>query len=283
MTIDEMKRLQEKYGLTYHVSYALTIGQMIGLQGKRVLEVGGSLPRDFVLDELGAIQWISVEEMDYWGEVESSGQVTGTPPPAAAERRSLMHATADSLPDHGIFHGKIEDMPPSLAGHFDVVFSIAAFEHIAQLPEALEHMHAALCAGGKLCSIFAPIWSCYYGHHLPGITDARGTEWSTDNLPIPPWGHLLMRPMELYDHLCQKTDPATARKIVYFVFYSPHINRYFLEDYIEVIKRSSFLVEQVTPIFEQMRAPLETQQKLESLYPGRSRFSHSGMLLVLKH
>ncbi len=61
--------LKEKYGLTYHVPYALEAEKRIGLRGKRVLEVGGTLPRDLVLGELGVAQWVGIEYLGYYDDI----------------------------------------------------------------------------------------------------------------------------------------------------------------------------------------------------------------------
>ncbi len=185
------------------------------------------------------------------------------------------------LPRKSVFNGRIEELPQELEATFDLIFSIAAFEHIARLPLALEKMKMALVPGGKLFTMFAPVWSCYNGHHLPEIVDRAGIHWSFGNSPVPPWGHLLFRPMELFDLLRQKCDAETAREIVYFVYYSPHISRFFLDDYLEVVTRSGFNVLRTNPLFE-LEVPVEVQSILEKRYPGRTNFGHSGLLFVLE-
>ena len=167
-------------------------------------------------------------------------------------------------------------------GHFDVVFSIAAFEHIAKLPQALDKMFQALRPGGRLFSLFSPIWSAHDGHHLPEMQDAAGRHHNFGHSPIPPWGHLLMRPMELFDHLVGAGhDRAFAHDVVYYVYSSNHLNRFFLEDFLAIVRRSEFSVVQTTPIFP-VPVPPETQARLEMLHPGRTDFSHDGLLLVLE-
>ncbi|MFI3155836.1 MAG: hypothetical protein QX199_06740, partial [Methylococcaceae bacterium] len=79
--MSDTKDLEEKYGLSYHVNYANYDEQLVSLNGKRILEVVGSLPRDFVFQELGVAQWLALEEIDYWDETFSTGHVSGTPPP----------------------------------------------------------------------------------------------------------------------------------------------------------------------------------------------------------
>lgn len=281
MEPDRVEQLKQKYGLSYHINFAVLAQQLVGLADKRVLEVGGSLPPGLVLEDLGAQQWMALEEPDYWDETLSTGLVLGTPPPMTGQRHRLQDATPEQLDRHNLRYGRIEDLPPALHGYFDRVFSIAAFEHIHKLPQALDKMYAALRPGGRLFSLFSPIWSAHDGHHLPEIKDAVGNQYNFGRSPIPPWGHLLMRPMEMYDHLIGTgCDLAFARDVVYYVYTSNHINRFFLEDYLAIVARSDFKVEQATPIFP-AQVPAEVQARLETLHPSRKDFSHDGLLLVL--
>lgn len=278
---DQIKRLQQEFGLSYHIEYASLAEQLVGFAGKRVLEVGGSLPQGLVLDHLHASQWTALEEMDYWSETLSTGYVLGTPPVSTGSKKRFSDVVPGDLGAYNLFYGRIEDLPQALEAQFDLVFSIAAFEHIAKLPEALEKMKNALAPGGRVFSMFAPIWSSYNGHHLPEVVDKAGNHWTFGNSPVPPWGHLLFRPTELFDYLCQKCDVETAREIVYFVYNSPHINRFFLDDYLAMVARSGLKVVQASPIFE-VAVPEAVQQQLAQRYPGRSDFGHNGLLLVLE-
>lgn len=281
-TAADIAALQARHGLTYHIPFCEQADSLVGLRGQRVLEVGGSLPEDLVLGTYGAARWVAVEESDYWDETLSTGHVQGTPPAETAVRRRLSEATRESLQPHQVLFGRIEELPLSLQGQFDVVFSIAAFEHIAQLPAALECMRDALRPGGRLFALFSPLWSSSVGHHLPEIEDAQGRRYNFGQSPIPPWGHLLMRPMEMIDHLVAAgCDLSTARRIVYFVYQSPHISRHFLDDYVEIVQRCSLKPVVVAPVFEQP-VPPAIQAALEARWPGRSRFAHAGLLLVLE-
>jgi SAM-dependent methyltransferase len=274
--------LQQKYALSYHIHFALLAERLVGLRDQQVLEVGGSLPAGLVLGELGARGWLAVEEMDYWDETLSTGHVQGTPPAERTPPLRLRDAGPAALGGHRVCHGRIEDLPSALEASFDRVFSIAAFEHIGRLPLALERMHAALKPGGRLFSLFSPVWSAHDGHHLPEIEDAAGRHHNFGRSPIPPWGHLLMRPMELFDHLlAEGCDRATAQQIVYFVHNSGHINRMFLDDHLQIVERSPLRVLQASRLFPRP-VPPEVQQRLEAMYPGRRDFGHNGLLLVLE-
>lgn len=284
MDTDRIKVLQTAFGLTYHVPYALNAEAFVGLKGKDVLEVGGSLPSGFVIDALGARRWISIEEMDYWRESTATGHQQGTPPQASA---GLLTAVRDinTLGSHAVLDGRIEKLPPSLHGCFDVIFSIAAFEHIDRMPLALDLMFQALRPGGAIFTMHSPIWSAHDGHHLPTIVDAHGNQFDFGNSPIPRWGHLTMRPPELYRHLLKHTDAKAAGEIVYYVYQSPHINRLFTEDYIGFFQQSSFIMEKLQLTFPLQGPPefiAKSQGALENLHPGRKHFLNNGILAVLR-
>jgi SAM-dependent methyltransferase len=285
MSEDRIKALQVAFGLTYHVSNALHAETLVGLRGKDVLEVGGSLPANFVLGEIGARRWFSIEEMEYWRESTATGHTQGTPPVQTFAGPLSVVTDISVLGAHAVFDGRIERLPSSLHGCFDVIFSIAAFEHIDRMPLALDAMFKALRPGGAVFSMYSPIWSAHDGHHLPTIIDAQGHRFDFSSSPIPRWGHLTMRPPELHQYLLKHTDPATASEIVYYVYHSPHINRLFTEDYITFFHKSSFVVEKMLLTFP-FQGPAEllekAQKTLEGLYPGRRHFLNNGILVVLR-
>ncbi len=276
-TRDDIARLQLRFGLSYHVAFAQEAQLRVGLAGKRVLEVGGSLPREFALDFLGASSWIAVEETQYWDEVARAD---------AAANKSWSSAVplSDVSPDeldqrYTVLTGRIEQSPSVFNNYFDVAFSIAAFEHIDRLPTALDAIYRSLRPGGTLFSMFSPVWSSSIGHHLPVLQDADGKVF--DQSLIPPWGHLLMRPSEMHQHLRRHTDAVTAGEVVYYIYNSPHINRLFVEDYLLYVSNSQFKVSQFSVTFaEHIDASL--QKRLEHLHPGRTHFATQGICLVLK-
>lgn len=273
---EDIPALQARYGLSYHVVYAQEAAVRVGLAGKSVIEIGGSLPRGFALDELGAASWIGIEETSYWEEVaraEGAKQGwTGAKPLAEA-------TPGDAAAPYGVLLGRIEDAPPALESRFDIAFSIAAFEHMDRFPASLEGIHRVLKPGGVLFSLFAPLWSAPDGHHLPVIRDAAGRPF--DRGLIPPWGHLLMSPPEMLRHLCTLTDRRTAVEIVYYIYQSPHINRLFPEDYSAFVADSPFRVERMGMLFPAPVTP-DIQARLEKRWPGRSLFGANGMLMILR-
>jgi SAM-dependent methyltransferase len=281
LTPDNIAEYQQRYGLSYHVPYAMEAESRIGLRGKSVIEIGGSLPEGFVREGLGVKRWLAIEEMAYWHEISASGGTHGTPPRDMAVRRLADAKPVDSEAAYGIFSGRVEDLPDALRGQFDAAFSIAAFEHIDRLASTLEGIYAALRPGGRLFTMFSPIWSAHDGHHLPSIRDRQGREFSFAHSPIPPWGHLLMRPPELFQHLVPLTDRETAAEIVYYVHHSAHINRLFTEDYVAYCRASPFELERCDATYP-AELPPDLQRELERRHPGYRSFANNGMLLVLR-
>lgn len=279
-----MQKARSEFGLSYHVPYAALAENTIGLKGKRVLEVGGSLPERFCLDYLGASRWICIDEPTYWAEISRGDAAVAVS--GATKYCDIRQAGGlDRLDSYAILKGRAEDLPETLFGQFDAIFSIAAFEHIGTLGYALDRMFQALKPGGCLFTMFSPIWSAHDGHHLPEIVDTAGRRFNFGQSPIPPWGHLTLRPPQMYAHLLNHTDPATAAEIVYYVYHSPHINRLFVEDYAAYMQASPFIVERFDltfPMQNDQAMLAQAQQQLSQLHPGRKHFINNGILAVLR-
>ncbi|NBD19020.1 MAG: glycosyltransferase [Cyanobacteria bacterium] len=274
---------QAKFNLTYHVSYAYTCQNLVGFQGKDVLEVGGSLPEEFVFDYLNVNSWTGLETPEYEIDLKEAGGIThqGTVISEINDIQQYKFSSSTLSGRYNFFLENIEDLPSQYYEKYDLVFSIAAFEHIQKFPAALEKMYLALKPGGKLFSMFSPIWSAHDGHHLPEITDKQGNNYSFGNSPIPPWGHLRMSPPTMCKHLYQFTDKETADRMVYYIYNSPFINRFFTEDYIEFINQSSFQVSQLNLTFQSQIDP-QIQKELEERYQGKKNFTNNGILAVLE-
>lgn len=277
----EIEYLKQRFNLSYHINYCSQADQLVGLRGKRVLEVGGSLPAQFVKQQLGVAQWTAVEELSYWRTVDQVEHLCDSPLQQAADAK-LADAQPDLLDqDYVLLDGAIEDAPDTLAGQFDVAFSIACFEHVSRLPKALDKIARLLKPGGQLFTMFSPIWSAHDGHHLPEITDRSGRTFKFDRSPIPPWGHLLAGPSGLYQYLCNHTDAATAEEMVYYVYHAPHINRLFAEDYVAYFQQSPLQVKVCDGTFP-TDIPPAMQAELEKMHPDKTLFRFNGLLAVLQ-
>lgn len=284
---ENISECQKRFSLSYHLTFANHCEQLIGFKGKDVLEVGGSLPKEFVLEWLNVKSWSAIETPEYdkaftdlvvSGEEEFDLQATI----AKIEKQKKLGFKNRKFDQYNFFLGEIENLPEEHYQKYDLIFSIAAFEHIHKFPQALEKMFLALKPGGKLFSMFCPIWSAHDGHHIPTIVDNNGIsiERGAANCIIPAWGHLLMRPAEMCKHLYQHTDKNTADLLTYYIYSASHINRYFLEDYLQFIKQSSFKVDRIDHIYP-VQARESQIKHLQVLYPGRKDFLSNGLMIIL--
>lgn len=274
---------QVKYHLSYLVPYAEICRESIGFEGKDVLEVGGSLPDAYVFEQLKVRSWTCIPccGMEAFSREKPAG---GMGSDMALCTMSDETGPANSDPREGEYRtipGQIEDLPKSHYGLYDLVFSISGFERIKKFPLSLDKMYLALRPGGMVFTLFSPVWSAHNGHHIPEIKDNYGNVFSSGKNPIPPWAHLILRPADLCRHLYGVTDKDTADLIVYHVYHSPAINRFFTEDYIKFFTQSRFKIGKIENIF-----PVETQENtlsiLETLHPGRSCFTNTGMQVILE-
>lgn len=77
---------------------------------------------------------------------------------------------------------------------FDLIVSVAAFEHIPSPEKCLEEVRRVLKPGGFFATTFSPIWSGIIGHHCK--------HWVEETVKlIPPWGHLYMSYNEMLRYL----------------------------------------------------------------------------------
>ena len=282
-TAEEVAALRAEHKLSYHIPYAAKAAQLVGIAGKRVVEIGGSLPPAFVRDQRGAAQWTAVEELSYWREVEKGGHKRYGPLGKNFVKHLADASAADLANDeYLLLDGAFENAPSALDGQYDLAFSLACFEHLSRLPKALSAAWRLLKPGGKLFTMFSPIWSAHDGHHLPTITDAAGQTFVfNQNCPIPPWGHLVCTPSEMFEFLLSKTDPTAAEEMVYYIYHAPNINRLFAEDYLRYLQMSPLQILTCTETFSRP-VPPALQAELEHFHPGRRKFSNNGFLVVLQ-
>jgi hypothetical protein len=89
-----------------------------------------------------------------------------------------------------------------------------------------------------------------------------------------------MRPSEIIDLLTPKFGRNFAHEVIYYIYQSPHINRFMFDDYLEIFNRSKFINKEVLPLFP-TEVPEDILRQLTHKY-GSFNFSHNGMLVVLK-
>lgn len=258
----DVEALRRKYGLTYQPSWLNWFSQYCVFQGRDVLEVGGSLPEPLCLGELGANSWTAVEYTPYYHEL--------------GERRLTLEAGRGG---YQVLNAKVEELPDDLAGRFDLVVSLSAFEHIGNFPAGLERMYRALRPGGLLLSGFGPVWSGPHGHHLPAVVDADGQALEAK---VAQWDHLTHGPSQMYAKALTFTaDRDAAATLVYFMYHSPHINRLYSDDYFAYVACSRFEAPILTRHGAVDAAPA-TLARLRALHPGYDEFRSDGVVMILR-
>jgi len=170
---------------------------------------------------------------------------------------------------------------------FDIIVSLAAFEHFNDLDKAFLEMYRVLKPNGLLYTKFGPIWSSAWGHHL-WITH-NGQVYNYKNTPLPPFCHLLMTSDEIANLCSFRFDQKLAQAITSYVTGSRDQNRMFFEDYERLVYKSPFepLVFTASSNF-----PLPNDyhadnydtlfSTLRRKFPGYSHFSLNSVQLFLK-
>jgi len=270
----DLNQLASQYGLQgYHVAYIERFLSMCDVRGRDVLEVGGAIPREIAIDFMGANSWTALESGDYHGHDGILNQ---------RDRLESRNAFAEGG-SYSYLYKKVEDLADEHASSYDVIFSIACFEHIHRFPLALEVMFRVLRPGGSLFSLFAPIWSSMIGAHLSHIQVPEryiSLEQPDLGLFLEPWEHLVKNRYQLHDSLAARYDDLFAQEVVYQVFDNPHINRYFFEDYVFFVQKSRFDVKSFVGCFTADIGP-ELLSTLRARFPGYRNFSSVGMEMLL--
>jgi SAM-dependent methyltransferase len=170
---------------------------------------------------------------------------------------------------------------PFADGAFDFIFSIAAFEHIHDLPRALAEMHRVLVPGGMVYANFGPIWSSGRGHHVVAEADgevARHNRPETN--PLPDFVHLVCGREELAAGLAGAgIRPALARAIVAWVYDGAGINRMCFHEYLEAFRASPFALRSLRT--EEDAVAPGTRRLLRYRVPAEERFEVTNVEAVL--
>ena len=154
---------------------------------------------------------------------------------------------------------------------FTSIFSVAAFEHIQNLDQALLELHRVLKDGGVLYAEFGPIWSCSVGHHVYAkVNGEEARHWKPGLNPVPNYGHLFLSPEEMEDKLSAKVSARLLEAIIEWIYTKEDINRLFYEDYVRILHASPFKVLSLRPVRERVNHRI--QMELERMYPGRQEF-----------
>ena len=271
----QLQHFQTAFKLRYHLNYLQVCQQFVPLRGLDVLEVGGALPASLVIDRLGCNSWTAVEAPAYDEELGAANQFHRN---AQDQVHQQNHAAS-----YRHLYLDIESIPEDHHGQYDLIFSIACFEHIHRLPQALRVMHRCLKPGGRLFTMHSPIWSAFDGHHLPIGIPARFESSNNDQQQIfRPWEHLLLTRSQAFQVIRDRYDSEFAEEVIYYTYNSDHINRYFSEDYLMAFEASAFEIDQYQLTF-QVQTPSQIQEELQKRYPGYAQFANNGVLALLKN
>jgi len=269
----QLQHFQTAFKLSYHLNYLQVCQQFVPLRGLDVLEVGGALPASLVIDHLGCNSWTAVEAPAYDQELGAANQFHRN---AQDQVHQQNHAAS-----YTHLYLDIEAIPEVHYGQYDLIFSIACFEHIHRLPQALRVMHRCLKPGGRLFTMHSPIWSAFDGHHLPIGIPARFESSNNDQQQIfRPWEHLLLTRSQAFQVIRDRFDSEFAEEVIYYTYNSDHINRYFSEDYLIILQNILFKIEQYELTFL-TQPPEAIQVALEQRYLGYKQFSNNGVLALL--
>jgi hypothetical protein len=222
--------LREHFGLTYHIDCLERAAKSIA--GRRVLEVGGALPAELVLGEYGAASWTSVDDRSAYSAV--TGVV------ATGQAASLTASEPAAEGEYVALDGNVAQLPDQFRGRFDVVLSIATFEHLGDLRGSLAAMTAAMTRAGVLLAQVGPVWSGWRGHHVfPDYFSPR-QDLTRDLLSRwVPWQHLLMTHDEMRRWAHNLYGGEFAEVVVQSVYVSPRINRLSYYDYFTAFREAN--------------------------------------------
>jgi SAM-dependent methyltransferase len=266
--------LRNHFQLSYTVLYLDVCSQTISLKGLDVLKIGGALPASLVIDHLGCNSWTAVEAPPYDEELGEANQIHRK----LAEQQRLLELGQQ----YRHFYCNAEDLGGDHFNQYDLIFSIACFEHINKLPLALSEMLRYQRPGGRLFTKHSPIWSAFDGHHLPiGIPERFNAQLPRQSFIFRPWGHLLQSRSQTFADIASRFDSAFAEEVIYNTYNSNHISRYFSEDYRVVFDDSCFEILENQTTFPR-NPPEEIQDRLESRFPGYRQFGNNGIYAILK-
>jgi hypothetical protein len=200
---------------TPHAKYLTWAHAAVGLAGKDVLEIGGSSPVEEIRKR-GARSWTCFNlDPTAVRAFNEKAQLLGCPAYRALEQDAATIATD---------------------ARFSVVYSINAFEHIRDMRTTLSKIRQTLVAGGKLFTVFGPIWSADVGHHLSIPTDS-GPIGIFDGV-LEPWEHLTSSPEQIYARLEPRLGTKTANRVIEYVFRYPDLNRLSEADHMRLMGES---------------------------------------------
>jgi len=167
---------------------------------------------------------------------------------------------------------------------FDLIFTVAAFEHIHDLETAVDEMYRLLKPGGIVYSFYGPLWSSGVGHHLYFERNGVWYKFSDKNSVLPildDYEHLIFNREEMKARLKAGWDDEAVEEFIYQIYDNPHINRYMFSDYMRIFEDSDFKVLHLENL-GRMEIKPEVYERLCSMYGKNNDFSCATLEVVLK-
>ena len=213
---------RQLHNLGYQYEELIKCHARCDLRGKSILEIGGSLPNDLLFEHLGIKSYINIESPDY---IEAQSCSSYSSKHGEHERRQTIICNAEEVDKKVI--------PESI----DSIFSVACFEHIYDLPSALESCYTCSKKGGTLYSFFAPIYSRI-------DTGDHGVIPRHEKFPAKPIGLHLLSPEDQRKKLINAgiTDPKEIQDFLGRVNFNRIPNRLLYEDYEKICTESPYTV-----------------------------------------
>ena len=180
-------------------------------------------------------------------------------------------------------YGDIRDLPLE-DGDFDLIFSVAAFEHIHELDVALKEMYRLLKPGGLVYSHFGPLWSSGIGHHLFFERKGQWHRFTEEESTLPILGnyeHLLFDREQMTLKLQTRWEPKDVDCFIYELYDNPHINRYMYADYLRMFDASPFQVIHLQNVGKTHLDP-EVHEQLRMKFGPDNDFSCATLEVMLK-
>ncbi|MDZ7762776.1 MAG: methyltransferase domain-containing protein [Desulfovermiculus sp.] len=233
------------------------------VRGKAVLEVGADDPALlFQLQKQGMSCGLGINNWYWEGKKHQPVKVTENVVMSYGDIRSL----------------------PLADESFDLVFTVAAFEHIHDLPAALEEMYRLLKPGGLVYSYFGPLWSSGVGHHLyfehKGVWYTFPDKESTRAI-LQDYEHLIFDREEMKAKLSNRWDSDTVNAFIYQIYDHQHINRYMYSDYMRMFAESDFQLAHMDNL-GRMNIDSQVYEQLTVRYGPEEDFTCATMEVVLK-
>jgi len=275
-----------EFGLSYHLDLLELVDREHGIAGRRVLEIGGSLPEELVNGHFRAERWVAVDDFEEYRVLSHRGHDIYGRLNTRAKRDDLpiLDVAGSALP--GVpwsrFDGDAGDLSPAFDGRFDLVVSIATLEHVADLPATLSAMRRALEPGGIAALLVGPVWSGPRGHHVYASYFPDFAEQTRAFLAeLEPWGHLLGTRSEMFARNRSRFGAPFAELVNYCIYESPHLNRLFADEYFDFLDLAGFRTLRRDG-WPSDGLPRKLLNRVRKRYPAHSHFELEGFTCLLR-